>query len=41
MANEKDYIPEGTGENGEYQEGDDLKSSKKGYSWIVSKRYHK
>ena len=29
MANEKDYIPEGTGENGEYQEGDDLKSSSK------------
>ena len=29
MANEKDYIPEGSGPNGEFQEGDDLKKESK------------
>ena len=29
MANEKDYIPEGSGPNGEFQEGDDLKEESK------------
>ena len=29
MANEKDYIPEGTAEGGKYKEGDDLKPSSK------------
>ena len=29
MANENDYIPEGSGPNGEFQEGDDLKEESK------------
>ena len=29
MANENDFIPEGSGPNGEFQEGDDLKDSSK------------
>ena len=29
MADEKDYIPEGTGTDGKVQEGDDLKKESK------------
>ena len=38
MANENDYIPEGSGPNGELQEGDDLKKESKDTlgSYLVS-----